>query len=59
MHVAVDMLPVHREQRALLLEGLDDLRIGVQIERPPKSGSEEANLPSPITGRRMSSSFMP
>jgi hypothetical protein len=30
-----------------------------QIVMPPNSGRVEANLPSPITGVRISSSFMP
>jgi hypothetical protein len=30
-----------------------------QIDSPPNSGSDGANFPSPITGVRISSSFMP
>ena len=52
VHVAVHVLPVHREQRALLLAAACTIfGFASQIDRPPNSGSEAANLPSPMHRR--------
>jgi hypothetical protein len=52
------MLPVHGNA-PLLLSVLTIFGLASQIDGPPNSGRDEANLPSPITGVRISSSFIP